>query len=67
MNKLETLPEFIRLGSSTHMRLDKTTKEYKTRGWDLPIKYIDKNLKIRGFMKHLNGEELVPISKEDFY
>ena len=66
MNALETLPEFIKIKEVTHMRLDKTSEEYTTRGWSLPIEYVDESLKIRDFMKHLNGVELIPISREEF-
>ena len=58
------LPEFITIENRSHMRLEEDM--YTTRGWDLPIKYVTKDLKIRGFMKHLNGKELTPITKEEF-
>ena len=59
-------PKFIKISNTSFMELDEVSGEYTTRGWSLPLKYVTKELIIRGFMKHLNGCKLVPISKEEY-
>lgn len=42
---------------------------YSARGCDLPIsniKEVDGRFYIKSFMQHLNGKELVPITKEEY-
>lgn len=61
------LPKYVLIGGTSQMI--KGDCNYTTRGWELPltnVKEIDGRFYVKSFMKHLDGRELIPITKEEY-
>ena len=61
------LPPHVRIADNSYMV--RSGDKYVTRGWSLPLKNVETvagKFYVKDFMEHINGNQLIPISRNEY-